>query len=434
MNSNVPVTIHRLSALEILDSRGRPTVKALCELENGAIASASVPSGASTGRAEAVELRDGDPSRYGGLGCRRAVAHVNGEISSALAGRSFGVQRELDDALIALDAGPAHRRLGANALLAVSIAFARASARSAGVPLFEHFNRMLEPPAARPSEPPRLPRPMINLFSGGKHAGGQTALQDVMVIPMRSETISSALETVWSVYRAASDLSLRRYRSRELVADEGGLAPDFPSEEAMLETAVASIEAAGLRPGADVALALDVAASHFSTDGRYQLGGRSLGGSAMIDWLKHLAGRYPIVALEDGLAEEDWPHWQQLMQELGSRLAIIGDDLLCTQERRIRRAVAESSANGLLLKVNQVGTLSESADALSLARAAQWTVIVSARSGETEDDWLADLATGWCGDSIKVGSITRSERLAKYNRLLEIESQTGRPLSHWPEH
>jgi enolase len=443
-------TIISLSGREILDSRGRPTVEARCVLESGAAGVASVPSGASTGGAEALELRDGDPRRYRGLGCRRAAGNIGGAIHTALAGRSFAGQAELDAALIALDGTPNKSRLGANALLAVSLAFARAAAAEREVPLYQHFATILDQRPTTKDEsmffstdagvieqpphssfvpgPSSLPRLTINLFSGGKHAGGQVPIQDVLVAPT-ALTIDDGLAAAFAVYQAAADLTREKYGMRALTADEGGLAPPFPDAETMLADAVAAIRAAGLEPGRDVALALDVASSHFYRDGRYELGGEPLTSAAMIARLSEWVDRYPIVSVEDGLAEEDWAHWPALRERLAGRALTLGDDLLCTNPARIRRAIESRAADALLLKVNQIGTLSEAAAACRLARAAGWRVTISARSGETEDSWLADLAVGWGGDQIKVGSITQSERLAKYNRLLAIEAETGWPVN-----
>ncbi len=440
-------TITQLAGREILDSRGRPTVEARCALDSGAVGIASVPSGASTGRAEALELRDGDAQRYRGLGCCRACAHIGGTIQAALAGRSFADQAALDTALIALDGTPNKGRLGANALLAVSLAFARAVAAEHAVPLYEHFADILAGDDRRwtmddqqPSsvvhrlsstQLSHLPRLTINLFSGGKHAGGQVPIQDVLLVPT-ARTIDAGLATVFAIYQAAAELAHTKYGMRALTADEGGLAPPFPDAETMLADAVAAIRATGLEPGRDVALALDVASSHFYRDGRYALGDESLDSMAMIARLGEWVERYPIVSIEDGLAEEDWAHWPALRTRLAGRALTLGDDLLCTNPSRIRRAIASGAADALLLKVNQIGTLSEAAEACRLARAAGWRVTISARSGETEDNWLADLAVGWGGDQIKVGSITQSERLAKYNRLLAIEAETGWPVVNWP--
>ncbi len=419
-------TIERLSGLEILDSRGRPTVRATCLLASGSSGAASVPSGASTGTAEALELRDGDEERYRGLGCRKAVGNIAGELNNMLAGRFFEGQRGLDEAMIELDGTPGKTRLGANALLAVSLAFARATARERGVPLYQHLSGMLG------SEPRTLPRPEINLFSGGEHAGGQVSIQDVLVVPASARTIDEALAMTFEVYQAAAELAYRKYGSRPLSADEGGLAPSFPDAGAMLEDAVGSIRAAGFLPGRDVAIAVDVASTHFYKGGKYNLGDEPLSSTGMIEHVRGWLERYPIVSVEDGLAEEDWDHWPELCARVDGRALVLGDDLLCTNPGRIRRAIDARAADALLLKVNQIGTLTEAAEACELARSAGWSVTVSARSGETEDDWLADLAVGWAGDQIKIGSITRSERLAKYNRLLAIEGETRLPLAAWP--
>jgi enolase len=406
--------IRRLTGLEILDSRGRPTVQATCELTGGVIGTVSVPSGASTGAAEAHELRDNDPGRYQGLGCRQAVSHINGELNDALANRSFDRQPQLDQALIELDGTPDKSRLGANALLAVSLA------------LYQYFANLLGQPLQT------LPRPTINLFSGGQHAGAQIPIQDVLVVPASANTIDEALAMTFNVYQAAVELVQHKYGMRMLTADEGGLAPTFPNTGAMLEDAIEAIRAAGLEPGRDVALAVDVASSHFYQDGNYRLGTETLDSTAMIEHLLAWLERYPIVSLEDGLAEDDWEHWPLFRAGVAGRALVLGDDLLCTNPARIRRAIETQAADALLLKVNQIGTVTEAAEACQLARSAGWQVTVSARSGETEDNWLADLAVGWAGDQIKVGSITQSERLAKYNRLLAIEAETDLPLVDWP--
>lgn len=415
----------KITAREILDSRGRPTLSASCELNDGSVGVASVPSGASTGTAEAMELRDGDPKRYGGLGCRRAVANVNGPIADLLRGRNFTRHAVLDAALIALDGTANKSRLGANAILAVSLAYARAQAASRRVPLYRHLSDEFDLPLRT------LPRLTINLFSGGKHAGGQVCIQDVLLVPL-AKTIDDGLAAVFAVYQAAAALTRKKYAARALTADEGGLAPNFPTTEAMLADAVESIAAAGFVPGRDVALAVDVASTHFFESGRYRLDGNALASDAMIGVLAEWCRKYPIVSLEDGLAEDDWGNWPKLRAALGAGVTVVGDDFLCTNPERVRRAAAAGAASGLLLKVNQIGTLSEAAEAYRLARAAGWQVTISARSGETEDDWLADLAVGWAGDQIKVGSVTHSERLSKYNRLLAIETESGLPVVAWP--
>ncbi len=407
--------ITSLSAIEILDSRARPTVKASITLASGAKAEVSVPSGASTGTAEALELRDGDPQRYNGLGCRKAVENIRTTIQAALVRRDFAAQSDLDSALLELDGTPNKARLGANAILAVSMAFARAQAADVDIPLYQHF-------AAMRNGSPRLPKLTVNLFSGGKHAGGQVPIQDVLVAPL-VPTIDDALAITYDVYQAAAQLTAEKYSVRALKADEGGLAPPFPSIDVMLSDAVAAIERAGYTPGKDVALAVDVASSHFYIDGHYHINGQALDTSGMVALLMDWISRYPIISVEDGLSEEDWAGWQAFYQAAQDKVMVLGDDLLCTNPARIQKAVDRNAADSLLLKVNQIGTLSEALQSYELARQADWRVVVSARSGETEDNWLADLAVGWAGDYIKIGSIMQSERLAKYNRLLEIEAE-----------
>lgn len=415
-------TITRLHAREILDSRGRPTVWAECQLMGGATGAASVPSGASTGRAEAVELRDGDAMRYRGLGCRRAVENIRGTLHDAVRDRAFASQAEFDGELMRLDGTPNFSCLGANAILAVSLSFARACADQCDVPLYRHFADMAGLPLRT------LPRLTVNLFSGGKHAGEQSPLQDILLAPVAARTTDEALATVFAVYQTAAELVWNKYGQRLLRADEGGLAPLFPDAESMLADALEAIAAAGHTAGTGVALAVDVASSHFFRDGRYYLGREPLAPEAMIDHIDAWVGRYPLVSVEDGLSEDDWAHWPALRARLAGRTLTLGDDFLCTQPTRIKRAIAAGAADALLLKVNQVGTLTGAGQAAALARTAGWKISVSARSGETEDDWLADLAVGWGADFIKVGSITQSERLAKYNRLLAIEADTGLPL------
>lgn len=422
-----PPVIDTLTGLEILDSRGQPTVSATCVLRGGAAGTASVPAGRSTGAAEAIERRDGDPGRYRGAGCRQAAASIGNEIGQALAGRAFAGQHDLDAALTGLDGTQGKSRLGANALLAVSLAFARAVAAQHGLPLYRHLAQ------AAGAVPAALPRPFINLFSGGLHAGGQIELQDVMIVPARARTMDEALAVAFEVYRAAAAHTQAAYGARLLRADEGGLAPPFPGIRAMLADAVTAIGAAGLTPGTDVALAIDVAASHFTEGpGRYQLAGEVLDAAAMVSEISGWQRDYPIISVEDGLAEDDWQGWPLLAAGLRGRSLVIGDDLLCTSPERIRRAAALGAADTLLLKPNQAGTVTEAAAAGEAARTAGWRVMASARSGETEDAWLADLAVAWSADYIKIGSITQSDRLAKYNRLLAIGAETGWPLTDMP--
>jgi enolase len=417
-------TIRNLSAREILDSRGRPTVEATIELNSGALGSASVPSGASTGTAEALELRDRDPARYRGLGCLNAVGNINGEIALAVGGCKFDSQARFDARLIELDGTANKSRLGANAILACSLAFSRAASARRGIPLYAHFAGMIG------ENGHALPRLTINLFSGGKHAGGQVEIQDVLMVP-RAGTIADGLAQAHAVFYAAADLVKEKYGMRLLRADEGGLAPACADIAVMLDDAVEAIRRAGLEPGRDMALAMDVASSHFHRNGSYYLGGEAYSAMEMIEGAKAWLRGWPIVSIEDGLAEEDWRHWPALREAIGDRALVLGDDFLCTNPARIERAIGEQCANALLLKVNQIGTLTEAAEARRLARSAGWSVTVSARSGETEDNWLADLAVGW-GDQIKVGAITQSERLAKYNRLLAIEAETQWPICPWP--
>ncbi|MFN8709995.1 MAG: phosphopyruvate hydratase [Planctomyces sp.] len=415
--------ISRFTGREILDSRGRPTVEATCLLDDGSSGTASVPSGASTGSAEALELRDGDLSRYRGLGCRKAATNISEDIHQAVAGQHYSGQTDFDEYLRSLDGTENKSALGANAMLAASIAFARATAAAHSRPLYRHFAEMAG------LELKTLPQLTVNLFSGGKHAGGQVAIQDVLLVPTAAVSADESLSMVYAVYQAAAELILQKYGMRILRADEGGLAPPFRNVEDMLADGVQAIRNAGYRPGTDISLAIDVASTHFFHDGVYSIGEQRLSGVQMIDTLERWANEFPVVSIEDGLAEEDWSHWTLLHERLGDRIMILGDDLLCTNCDRIARAVSSQAANALLLKVNQIGTLTEACHSLRLAREAGWKVTVSARSGETEDNWLADLAVGWNGNQIKVGSITQSERLSKYNRLLAIEQETGLPIA-----
>src|ERR1700722_10666278 len=404
-----------LHAIEILDSRGRPTIAATMCLADGSIATVSVPSGASTGKAEAKELRD-HLKPYGGLGCRKAVENIRGTIANAVVGRDFSNQEDFDLGLTELDGTSDKSRLGANAILATSLVFARASAVHQSIPLYQYFAQLL------PESAPALPRLSVNLFSGGKHAFGQVAIQDVLVVPSPGRSIAASLAMIYDIYQTAAEIVAKRYNARALTADEGGLAPPFRTSIEMLERAAESIESAGYKLGHDVSLAIDVAASHFvQEDGRYRIDEQKLSPEEMIDLLGRWNDRFGLISIEDGLSEEDWDHWQILRERLGDETLTLADDLTCTNPERIARAIQLGAANALLLKVNQIGTVTEAKNACLLARQAGWRVSVSARSGETEDNWLADLAVGWSGDFIKVGSITQSERLAKYNRLLMIE-------------
>ncbi len=413
--------IERLWPLEILDSRGNPTVRCTCVLTGGSSGTCAVPSGASTGRHEAAALRDGDASRYRGLGCRQAVAHIAGEIQDSLQGVECADQNELDRRLIELDGTPHLGRLGANSILAVSLAFARACAAAQGTPLHAYFSSLYPAALARPAN---FPVPTINLFSGGVHAGKQVAIQDVLLVPKPACAFPTQLEAMSEVYRVAVDFTADAYGMRNLTADEGGLAPPFPSSRAMLDGAMECARRAGLEAGVDFALAVDAAASHFHIEGRYAIDGSMWDARQLVRMYEEWAAAYPLYSLEDGLAEDDWTGWQRLYERLRGKTLIVGDDLLCTNQRRIEKAVELRAADALLLKVDQIGTVSRALAALQAARAAGWHIVVSARSGETEDTWLADLAVGWSAQNIKVGSITQSERLAKYNRLLEIHAAT----------
>ena len=415
-----------LYALEILDSRGRPTVAATMRVADDGGVTVSIPSGASTGKAEAKELRD-QLKPYRGLGCRTAVENIRGPIARALVGQEFASQEDLDLRLIELDGRPDKSRLGANAILATSLVFARAAAAHQNLELYQYFAGLV------PQAAPALPRLSVNLFSGGKHAFGQVAIQDVLLVPAVGWSVSASLAMIYEIYQTAAELAGKRYNSRALTADEGGLAPPFQSSIEMLESAAEAITSAGYTIGQDVSLAVDVAASHFvQKDGSYLIDGQRLGPEEMIDLLGEWRDRYPLVSIEDGLGEDDWEHWPGLCKRLGDETLTLADDLTCTNPDRIERAIQFGAANALLLKVNQIGTVTQAKNAHCLARSAGWKVAVSARSGETEDDWLADLAIGWSGDFIKVGSITQSERLAKYNRLLTVEdawARTGSDLS-----
>ena len=388
-------------------------------MADGNVATVSIPSGASTGKAEARELRD-KLKPYGGLGCRKAVENIRGPIASTVVGREFVNQEDLDLTLQLLDGTPDKSRLGANAILATSLAFARASAVHQGIQLYRYFSQLL------PESAPALPRLSVNLFSGGKHAFGQVAIQDVLLVPEARFSIAESLAMIYDIYQAAAEIIWKRYGARALTADEGGLAPPFQTSIEMLERAAESIESAGYKLGDDVTLAIDVAASHFiQKDGSYRIDGQILAPEEMIDFLGRWKDQFPLLSIEDGLGEDDWDHWPILRKRLGDGTLTLADDLTCTNPDRIGRAIQLEAANALLLKVNQIGTVTEAKRSYLLARQAGWKVSVSARSGETEDHWLADLAVGWSGDFIKVGSITQSDRLAKYNRLLMIEDSLG---------
>jgi enolase len=419
--------ISSIHAREILDSRGKPTVEAEVHLEGGVVGVASVPSGASTGAAEAFELRDGERERYDGQGVRRAVENVNRVIAPALVGSCARDQQALDQTLLQLDGTPNKRNLGANAVLSVSLAASRAGALSKGAPLYRHIHDSLLERAGASARnfafAPRIPLPMTNMISGGKHAGGNLDFQDVLMIPKGASSYPVGLEWIVRVYRRLGELLCQEGYEGYLVGDEGGYGPRLESNRQAVEFVVRAVEKAALRPGEDVSLALDVASSHFYRDGHYVLKaeqGRRLTSAEMVERLADWAGKYPIDCIEDGLAEEDWQGWQLLTEKLGSKVKLVGDDLFATNVIRLRKGINVKAANAVLIKVNQIGTLSETFDTVLAAKKHGYATIVSARSGETEDDFLADLAVGVGGDYIKIGSIARSERLAKYNRLLRI--------------
>jgi enolase len=411
-------TIESVHAREVLDSRGRPTVEAELTLSDGSTAAASVPSGASTGRHEAVERRDGDPSRYAGRGVLGAIGAVTGEIARALTGAPVD-RAAVDRTLIELDGTRDKSRLGANAILAVSLAAARAEAACAGLPLWRHLAGDADPV---------LPLPMVNIVSGGLHAGRQLDFQDFLVMPVGAASYGEALRMVVAVYDATAAV-LRERALTTLKADEGGFGPPLPSHAAALELLDAAVGRAGLRPGEDVAYALDIAATHFFDPerGRYVLASedRTCTPEELAALIGDLADRHPIVSVEDALAEDDWEGWTAFTAALGDRLQIVGDDLFTTDLARLERGIGAGAANAVLVKMNQVGTISETLEVVARAKAAGYRTVISARSGETEDPALADLAVATAGGQIKVGSVAQSERLAKYNQLLRIEEALG---------
>ena len=408
------VSVH---AREILDSRGNPTLEVDVRLHDGSFGRAAVPSGASTGTHEAHELRDGDPKRYGGKGVLKAVANVNGEIAKAVHNGSAGDQEGLDRVLIELDGTPNKGRLGANAILGVSLAAAHAAAASRKEPLYVYLGGQ---------SANLLPLPLLNVLNGGKHAERSTDFQEFMLAPIGLPTFADALRAGAEVYQALKGILHDRGLSTN-VGDEGGFAPSLGTNVAAVELLVAAIEKAGYRPGQDVALALDPASSELYADGRYMLAseGRSLSSAEMVDLWESWVRQYPIVSIEDGLAEDDWEGWQLLTKRLGGRVQLVGDDLLVTNIERLQRAIEANAANAILVKVNQIGTLSEAIAATEHALAVDWGAVVSHRSAETDDTTIADLAVALGAGQIKTGAPARGERLAKYNRLLRIEEELG---------
>jgi len=411
--------IERIHARQILDSRGNPTVEVEARLESGAGGVAAVPSGASTGEFEAVELRDGGPE-FGGKGVTKAVANVNGEIAEALAGADAADQAGLDRKMIELDGTENKGRLGANAILGISLAAAKAVAADRGEPLYRYVSTLAGGAAKT------LPVPMMNVLNGGAHADNKVDFQEFMVMPAGAPSFAEALRWGAEVFHALRKTLSERGLSTA-GGDEGGFAPDLDSNEAALEFLVAGIEAAGYEPGEDVFIALDPATSEIEKDGAYVLAheGRTLSAEQMASYWEDLAGRYPIVSIEDGMAEEDWDGWKLLTEQLGERLQLVGDDLFVTNPERLRRGIELGVANSILVKLNQIGTLTETLEAIAIAGKAGYTAVISHRSGETEDTTIADLAVATGAGQIKTGAPSRSDRVAKYNRLLRIEEELG---------
>lgn len=410
--------IERVHAREVLDSRGNPTVEVDVALDDGALGRAIVPSGASTGSAEALELRDSDARRYHGKGVLGAVAHVNKEIQDAVRGLDATGQSRLDAMLKELDGTANKSRLGANALLGVSLAVARAAAASAGLPVYRYLGG---------ASATQLPVPMINILSGGMHGGGNIDFQDYQALPLRAQSYSESLHDVSRLYRAMRDVLKRRGVYTPGVADEGGYAPALKTNEQGFELMVEAMKRAGFAPGEDMAIAVDVAASHFYIDGRYRMAaeGIEIDAEGMVERLSDWRRKYPILSIEDGLDENDWEGWKLLTQALGATTQLIGDDLFVTHPARLKQGIEYGAANAILVKMNQIGTLTETLEVIALAKKHGYRTVVSARSGETEDSTMADLAVATGAGQIKIGALTRSERLAKYNRLLRIEEQLG---------
>ncbi|MCE2464934.1 MAG: phosphopyruvate hydratase [Dehalococcoidia bacterium] len=414
--------VEKVTAREVLDSRGNPTVEATAHLSDGASAWAMVPSGASTGRYEALELRDGDGSRYGGKGVLKAVANVEQVISPALKGVAAGVQEAVDRILVELDGTPNKAKLGANATLAVSMAAAKAASASQGKPLHVYMSG---------GGPAGLPVPMFNILNGGRHAHNSIDIQEVMVVPAGLPSFAEALRCGAEVYHTLGRL-LRERGLGSNVGDEGGYAATLSANLDALALICAAIEDSGYRPGDECFIALDAAASEFYDDGNYTLAceGRTLSSDELIDLYRSWVQEYPIISIEDGLHEDDWAGWRELNRVLGARVQLVGDDLYTTNPRRIQTGVQEAASNAVLIKPNQIGTLTETLEAVSMTKAAGWGSVMSHRSGETEDTTIADLAVGWNTGQIKTGAPCRSERLAKYNRLLKIEDELGDEASY----
>ncbi|PKO87562.1 MAG: phosphopyruvate hydratase [Betaproteobacteria bacterium HGW-Betaproteobacteria-12] len=409
-------------AREILDSRGNPTVEADVLLESGVMGRAAVPSGASTGTREAIELRDGDKSRYLGKGVMQAVENINTEISEAIIGLDAQEQAFIDQTMIELDGTDNKSRLGANAILAVSMAVAKAAAEESGLPLYRYFGGMA---------PMQMPVPMMNIINGGEHANNSLDIQEFMVMPVGANTFREALRCGAEIFHALKKL-LDKAGHSTAVGDEGGFAPNLGSHAEALQLIMQAIEAAGYVPGQDVLLALDCAASEFYKDGKYHLSGEGLQltSAQFTDYLANLADQFPIVSIEDGMSEADWDGWKLLTDRLGSKVQIVGDDIFVTNTRIFKEGIQKGIANSILIKINQIGTLSETFAAVEMAKRAGYTAVISHRSGETEDSTIADIAVGLNAGQIKTGSLSRSDRIAKYNQLLRIEEDLGDTASY----
>ena len=412
--------ISAVAAQEILDSRGNPTVAVTVRLEDGSIGWAGVPSGASTGSREAVELRDGDRSRYGGKGVLTAVTNAEGELARVVIGRDAADQAAVDRAMIEADGSPNKRRLGANAILGISLAAARAEAQSQRKPLYQHLAGLAG------TTPGTLPVPMLNILNGGKHAEDSTDLQEFMVMPLGASTFSEGLRWAAEIYQALGRL-LHERGLATTIGDEGGYAPALGSNVGAIEVILEAVARAGYRAGEQVSIALDPASSEFFEDGKYQLrrDGRALTSAEMVEFWAAWLDQFPLVSLEDGLAEQDWDGWAMLRRRLGSRLQLVGDDIFVTNPGILSEGISRQVANSILIKLNQIGTLTETIEAVRMARLAGWTAVVSHRSGETTDAFIADFVVGLGTGQIKTGAPARGERVAKYNRLLEIERELG---------
>ncbi|MFH0350740.1 MAG: phosphopyruvate hydratase [Chromatiales bacterium] len=414
--------IKEIRGREILDSRGNPTVQVDVITAAGASGTAAVPSGASTGEREAIELRDGDPKRYRGKGVTRAVAHVNGELRQALLGREVSAQTEIDKIMCDLDGTPTKARLGANAILGISMAAARAAALDAGVPLYRYLGGQ---------GPLTMPVPMMNIINGGAHADNNVDFQEFMILPVGAPSLSEAVRYGAEIFHALKEV-LHAGRLKTAVGDEGGFAPNLPSNESAVEAILKAIERAGYRAGEDIVLGLDVASSEFCKNGQYALASenRTLTAMELVDSLARWVDKYPIITIEDGMGENDWEGWSALTKRLGNRVQLVGDDLFVTNTAILAQGIARGIANSILIKVNQIGTLSETLAAIAMAKTAGYTAVVSHRSGETEDTTIADLAVATSCGQIKTGSLSRSDRIAKYNRLIVIEEELGAQASY----